>query len=98
MSKNPSLMFNFAERLLEVTKECRPDMHEPDEQGLRATVSGRVLDNAMGDDPNSNELVVTIWGTTPTGTFQEHFNLATLIALARIGSKAMALSDEIQTA
>lgn len=72
------------QRLQEATKHCRPDMHEPDEQGINAIVRGNHLDNAMGDNPehNINELTVGIVHEDDT-TNPEWFNLATLIALAR---------------
>lgn len=80
------------EKLLQITDGCRPDMHEPDEQGLSAIVTGLDLDNAFGDyrqlvreTPEAEEIVVTLrrdqdgegWYT------QIQINLATLIALAR---------------
>ena len=76
-------MKNFKERLLEATKGCREDMHEPDE--LNVIVTGTHLDNAMGDNPYNNccELTVGIKRTEGTGEVTYWFNLATLIALAR---------------
>ena len=68
-------------RLQLITAKCREDMHEPDEQMIEAFVHGSELDNAMGDDPDSGELVVTIKNGA-TGQV-ENINLATLIALAR---------------
>ena len=50
-------------------------MHEPDEQDVTARVFGEVLDNAGSD----NEFTVRI----QQGGRYQHFNLATLIALAR---------------
>ena len=47
-------MKDTLERLLKVTKDCREDMHEPDEQEVGAIVTGWRLDNAMGDDPYKN--------------------------------------------
>lgn len=69
------------DRLQKETKECREDMHEPDEQGIEATVSGYRLDNAFGDKPweNYGEYTVGI----RQGEETQWFNLATLIALAR---------------
>lgn len=79
-------MDNDLERLRSITEGCRPDMHEPDEQGLRARVVGDHIDNACGDWINVDAIV---------GGFQEFvvildrngrkecFNLATLLALAR---------------
>jgi hypothetical protein len=74
-------------RLLSATKGCRVDMHEPDEQGIKAVVVGTDLDNAMGDRPvilpsGRAEFCVAISRDDGTGT--EWFNLASLIALARL--------------
>jgi hypothetical protein len=76
-------------KLLEITHDCRYDMHEPDEQGVKARVIGDHLDNAMGnhiiDDlliRGSHEFVVVI----EREDWKPHitlFNLADLIALAR---------------
>ena len=68
------------QELMEVTKGCRPDMHEPDEQGVSATVTGRKLDNAG----LSHELAVHI-NNEVTGE-SRMFLLADLIALARTAS------------
>lgn len=80
-------------RLLRVTQHCRKDMHEPDEQGITVMVSGYNFDNAMGDNPNNNcgEFTVAIVQDDDTA---EWFNLATLIALARIGAKALVARGE----
>ena len=69
-------------RLHSVTRDCRTDMHEPDEQDVSAVVTGLALDNAMGADPyhNCQELTVGI----TQGVRTEWFNLADLIALARM--------------
>ena len=73
-------------RLHEITHECREDMHEPDEQDLKARVIGDHLDNAMGESINEKaiaggyqEYVVVL----ERDGKQERFNLACLIALAR---------------
>jgi len=100
----------WAARLLSITKGCRPDMHEPDEQALDAQIVGThahkgadgrarlegSLDNAMGDHPDGGELVLTLcrerdWDDegSPTDIRVEHFNLATLVALARLGACAL---------
>jgi hypothetical protein len=63
------------------TKECREDMHEPDEQGISASVEGEFLDNAFGKGP-SNEFVVEL----KSGRKKFRINLADLIALARKAS------------
>jgi hypothetical protein len=78
----------YANRLLEVTKNCRDDMHEPDEQGITAIVTGYNLDNAMGDNPINNCGEFTVAIVQDDGR-KEWFNLADLIALARIGAKTL---------
>ena len=79
-------------RLLAITKGCRDDMHEPDEQDLYAKFLGQTLDNAFGDDPTTNHGELTI-GLNRDGK-EEWFNLANLIALAR-KAKVESLDDEI---
>ena len=76
-------MKDTLKRLLEITKKCRDDMHEPDEQEIRAVTSGYHLDNAMGDDPYNNSGEFTIGIINENSNKTEWFNLATLIALAR---------------
>ena len=80
-------MDKMLERLKKVTKDCRDNMHEPDEQDLDAVVSGYLFDNAMGDDPMNNygEMTVGIRNNNGDGLGAtiEWFNLASLIALAR---------------
>lgn len=63
-------------------------MHEPDNQGVSAVIAGYHLDNAMGDDPTRNCGEFTVGIIRGDGS-REWFNLATLIALARIGAKAV---------
>lgn len=89
------------ERLLKITDGCRPDMHEPDEQGLSASVVGTVLDNAMGNriDPflifnGAQEIVVILDRQTDEGRITEAFNLATLIALARMADATVQLVED----
>lgn len=79
-------------RLEEITKECRLDMHEPNEAGVNASVVGYDLDNAMGHRIKSvaiekgyQELIVIIRNEHTDKT--ERINLATLIALARLADK-----------
>ncbi len=73
--------------LIFFTQDCRPDMHEPDESGITASVVGTRLDNAFGNFIDERCIL---------GGFQEQvvvlhheggesykINLATLIALAR---------------
>jgi hypothetical protein len=73
------------ERLIEVTKACRLDMHEPDEQGISAVVTGWYLDNAHGAGPSSAEFAVGI--SNDDGCSYEWFNLASLIAMARAANR-----------
>jgi hypothetical protein len=90
-------MKNFAERLLDVTKGCRDDMHEPDEQEVAARVVGTVLDNAFGNGVEEDalvqghqELVIIIERDLNGGKRRwEKFNLATLIAMARFGAQSL---------
>jgi hypothetical protein len=87
-------MRTFKRNLLEITKGCRLDMHEPDEQNLTARVVGFKLDNAFGEDIKGEmiekgfqEIVVILERTFPDGTWRtEKFNLASLIALARVAA------------
>lgn len=74
------------QELIEFTKECRDDMHEPDEQGIKARVVGDHLDNACGESVtadavvrNYQEYVVVL----DKGGDSFKINLATLIAIAR---------------
>lgn len=78
-----SYFAHLLKRLRAVTFDCREDMHEPDEQGIKCTVEGDHLDNAMGDDPmhSCGEFIVGL-RRADTG-ITEYFNLANLIALAR---------------
>lgn len=71
-------------RLCEVTKDCHPNMHKPDEQGVSAVVSGYHLDNAMPADPvnSCGEFIVGI--ARDGSQSYQCFNLADLIALARV--------------
>jgi len=61
--------------LKEITKECREDMHEPDEQGIEAFVKGQHFDNA--GVPGEYYLVLCLEDQ------RVEINLATLVALAR---------------
>ena len=78
------------ERLLSVTKGCRNDMHEPDEQEVKVRVVGDHLDNACGVaiTPDAiaggfQEFVVCIEQFRDGKIYSERFNLANLIAMAR---------------
>lgn len=59
-------------------------MHEPDEQDIYAVVTGTHLDNAMGDNPCDNCCEFTVGLGDQDGNNREWFNLADLIALARL--------------
>jgi hypothetical protein len=75
------------ERLQKITIRCRADMHESNEQGLSAVVTGWHLDNAMGDSPYSNCGEFTVGLSLDGGASYDWFNLADLIALARSTQK-----------
>ena len=74
-------------KLKDFTKDCREDMHEPDECGISADVIGTKLDNAFGEEVNEHHLeegyqeLVIILRKDDEGFYK--INLATLIALAR---------------
>lgn len=87
------MLQKFGKRLLEATKDCREDMHEPDEQGISAIVTGYNLDNAMGDEPYNNCGEFTVAIVQDDG-HKEWFNLATMIALARIGAKSLEVAQQ----
>lgn len=80
-------MIEELKQLRDFTKACRSDMHEPDEQGIKARIVGDHLDNACGNhivtDAIINgyqEFVVIL----ENDKGESHLiNLATLIALAR---------------
>jgi len=83
------------QRLLVITKDCRPDMHEPDEQKVSALIVGNHLDNAMGNDISVRmieggyqEYVVILKKAYPLVS-TDKFNLATLISLARVGARSL---------
>lgn len=80
-------------RLRAITVDCRPDMHEPDEQDIKCRVVGDHLDNACGDHVGVQQIVggfqeyVVILERLQGGKIvTERFNLADLIALARLAS------------
>ncbi len=70
------------ERLTKVTVNCRPDMHE--QKNVSAVVTGYQLDNAMGDDPCHNCGEFTVGISRDGGDSHQWFNLADVIALARM--------------
>lgn len=76
--------------LRNITRDCRYDMHEPDEQGVKARVIGDHLDNANGCsiepwllERGAHEFVVVIEREDHNPALYK-FNLADLIALARL--------------
>ncbi len=85
-------------RLKHVTSACRLDMHEPDEQNVKCSVIGDHLDNASGErisvdalERRYQEFVVCLErfvedeSDSKNNHFvKERFNLASLIALARL--------------
>jgi len=77
------------DRLRIITRRCRDDMHEPDEQGVTAHVIGEKFDNAMGTAIDEQAIcerwqeIVVIIRRDEAGSLPERFNLADLIALAR---------------
>jgi len=86
-AQHDSLMHDFAERLLKITEGCRTDMAVPEE--LTAAVTGAEFDNSCGDDPSSGQMVVSLkreYGKNSLAA-GERFNLATLIAFARLGAR-----------
>lgn len=76
-------------RLLSITRGCRYDMHEPDEQGVAGRVIGNGLDNAFGEhiEPDllirgAHELLLII-EREDRNPHIEVFSLADIVALAR---------------
>lgn len=81
-------MDQILKELQEFTKECREDMHEPDNQGIDAWIVGNHLDNAFGNaivtdlmNSGSQEFIVVMENQSTDK--QMKINLADLIALAR---------------
>lgn len=66
------------EKLCKITAGCRPDMHEPDEQGVSVELVDGDFDNAMLDDGEAHVIIRDRHGN------EEKINLACLIALARM--------------
>ena len=90
------LGLRHAQKLLEITDGCRADMHEPDNNGVSATVEGVQLDNAFGDSGMTDELVVIITKEQDHGDdCIMKFNLATLIAFARVGAAKELQAEQI---
>ena len=90
------LGLKHAQNLLEVTDGCRADMHEPDNNGVSATVEGDHLDNAFGDSGMTDEFVVVLTKEQDHGdSYKVKLNLATLIAFARIGAAKELQAEQI---
>lgn len=91
-------MSNDLERLLDFTKECRPDMHEPYEKGIHAEfgpvavmLNGTLFHTEL-DNANTSEMSYDMgfwlirrerYRDGSTKETREWFNLANIIALAR---------------
>lgn len=75
---------DFTTKLLAATQGCRPSMHEPDEQGIEAHLIVGPFDNAGGA-----EMALAIERYVGDGSQRksvERFNMADLVALARLGA------------
>ena len=86
----PFFIEDYIHRLCEMTHDCRPDMHEPDEQGLSVEfVEGFGLDNACMSPPEPDRKTdAGFWLIRDKGYPEEKrewFNLACLIAVVRSG-------------
>ena len=75
---------------------CNEEMHNPDDQGVLATVEGKILDNNFGTEKNApgNELIVVL----SRNKNSIRVNLATLIALALKANDTPDLSKELDYA
>lgn len=91
-------MKKIATELLKFTEGTRKDFHEPDEQGISLVgVVGTKLDNAFGGEitlealqDGRQEAVVCLKRVTSASSANRlQIDLATLIALARIGAKTL---------
>ncbi len=87
--------------LLDVTAGCRPDMHEPGEQDLKAHVVGDHLDNAFGANvaasmviAGTQEYVVCLERFDGTDFHVAQVNLADLIAMARLAKLDVRPAEE----
>lgn len=89
---SPKYLSNLAgeaEQLLAATRGCRPDMHEPDEQGLSAKVTGKAFDNAGFPE---RELTLRLTRDVDDGGVAgtvTSLNLASVVALARLGAETL---------
>jgi len=89
---------NTLERLLKITAGCRPDMHEPDEQELYAELPKPSiiygLDNACCGEPSEKYKSDMGFWLVRDGK-KEWFNLACVIALARVADPKNPISRSI---
>ena len=88
MARKDARLAEIGKALREYTKDCREDMHEPDEQGFTAQFFGSKFDNACGNAINERailhdyqEMVVILRQDRNLNPLV--INLADLIALAR---------------
>lgn len=84
-------MRRIKERLDAITDGCLTDMHEPDNEEIKVRIVGDHLDNACGDFISLDaivrgyqEYVVCFERVVDEKLVYDNFNLATLIALARL--------------
>jgi hypothetical protein len=79
------------------TVDCRHDMHDPINQGIKASVIGDHLDNAMGNhimtEPNARQEFLVILRNEDNDEL--HLNLADLIALARLAKFPVLFSNPV---
>lgn len=74
--------------LLNATKGCRPDMHEPDEQDVRAYVEN--TDGHFDNAGVGGELTLVLTANEGESDYKERrINMANLVALARIGARVI---------
>lgn len=97
------VMVGTAEDLLEITQGVRADGHEPDNADVTAVVVGNYLDNAGGNIVDADSVVEGLQEfvvcfqqlRAPATIVTRQINLATLVALARIGAEAV-VEDQAQ--
>ena len=78
--------------LLEITKGCRASMHEPDEQEVSAELQDGSFDNAGG-----YEMALILYNQSDNTTMRKAtMNMASLVALARIGADAYLNAHNIE--
>lgn len=81
-----------AEALLEATKSCREDTHEPNEQDLRVLFTGARFNNAGCE--GELHIVLRRGSDFGPGQVDTYHNLASLIALARLGAREVVRKTE----